>query len=236
MTGLAAASELPPPSSLGALQVDWLGRVGYAEAVAIQEEAVASRRHGLHGDRLLLLEHPAVVTLGRSARAENLRVDPSELSRRGVGLHEARRGGDVTYHAPGQLVGYLVVDLDAQSHGGLHRDVHRFLRAIEEALIRALSQLGVPCRAIDGLTGVFVDAAGPPRKLASIGIGLRNWVTWHGFALNVSMDLSGFAAIVPCGLRDVEMTSVARELDHRGSTDALDVRARDAVAGVFSGR
>lgn len=211
------------------LSVEWLGRVPYGEALALQERAVADRRLAGARDRLLLLEHPPVVTLGRASRREHLRVPPQELRRRGVELYQARRGGDVTYHGPGQLVGYLVVDLAARPRP----DVHRFLRDVEGALIRALEALGVAARRIPGRTGVFVDApAEPARKLASIGIGLRHWVTWHGFALNVSVDLSGFDAIVPCGLRDVVMSSVARE---RGGDDgpALDARAREAVATAF---
>jgi lipoyl(octanoyl) transferase len=211
------------------LAVEWLGRVPYGEALALQEEAVAARRAGRSGDRLLLLEHPPVVTLGRSSRLENLLVAPETLARRGVELFETARGGDVTYHAPGQLVGYLVTDLAASGRP----DVHRFLREVEERLLSALARLGVAGRRIDGRTGVFVDdPEGPPRKIASIGVGLRSWVTWHGFALNVSVDLAGFAAIVPCGLRDVVMTSVSEE--RADSIPDLDARARSAVTHAFA--
>jgi lipoyl(octanoyl) transferase len=215
------------------LAVEHLGRVPYDEALALQEEAVEARRRGGGPDRLLLLEHPPVVTLGRSAQAANLLVDRSELARRGVALFEAARGGDVTYHGPGQLVGYLVVDLAGRDSAP---DVHAHLRGIEAALHAALRELGVGSRAIPGWTGVFVDSAAvPPRKIASIGVGVRGWVSWHGFALNVDPDLSAFGLIVPCGLHGVEMTSVARELGAQAPPN-LGERARDAVAAAFAAR
>lgn len=208
-----------------ALAVDWLGCVPYADALKLQGEALEARRQGTGPDRLLLLEHPPVVTLGRGAREEHLRVPRAELARRGVELFEVARGGDVTWHGPGQLVGYLVVDLAARGAP----DVRAHLRGIEAALGEALAELGIASRTVPGWTGVF--AAGPPgnRKLASIGVGVRGWVTWHGFALNVAPDLAGFEAIVPCGLHDVEMTSVARELGAAAPPD-LAGRTRGAVA------
>ncbi len=212
------------------LDVAWLGRVPYRDAVKLQEEAVAARRAG-GADRLLLLEHPPVVTLGRSARPENLRLSRTEYDARGVDLVEAARGGDVTYHAPGQLVGYLIVDLAARGAP----DVNAHLRGIEAALGDALRDLGVRPATREGYTGVFVDdpAAERPRKIASIGVGVRGWVSWHGFALNVSLDLDGFDLIVPCGLHDVEMTSVARE---RGAAAGLDPEVRERVSSAFAAR
>ena len=212
------------------LAVDWLGTVPYAEALELQAKAVAARREGGGPDRLLLLEHPPVVTLGRSAREENLRVSRPELARRGVALFEVPRGGDVTYHAPGQLVGYLVVDLAA---GGAP-DVHAHLRGIEAALCRALAALSVAAEVRPGMTGVFVrdPAAAAPRKIASIGVGVRGWISWHGFALNVDVDLAGFEVIVPCGLHGVEMTSVVRELGAAAPAEPL-ARAREAVDEAF---
>lgn len=215
------------------LQTQWLGRVPYGDALSLQNEAVEARQAGRSDDRLLLLEHPPVVTLGSAARSENLLLSEEALAARGVEVWDARRGGDVTYHAPGQLVGYLVVDLAARGS----RDVHRFLRDLEDALMTALSRLGLRTRRIPGMTGVFVDDGsnrGPARKIASIGIGLRHWITWHGFALNVGIDLEGFGVIVPCGLRDVEMTSVARELglpDEEVPT--LEARTRLEVTRAF---
>ncbi len=212
------------------LDVEWLGCVPYGQALSRQAQAVADRRRGIRGDRLLLLEHPPVVTLGSAARREHLLVSEAELAARGVELFRARRGGDVTFHGPGQLVGYLVVDLATRGVP----DVHRFLRRVEQALIDALAGLGLPARRVAGRTGVFAAAgAGPARKLGSIGVGLRHWVTWHGFALNVSLDLQGFEVIVPCGLRDVEMTSVARELGVCG-TPALDRHVREQVGRTFA--
>jgi len=186
---------------------------------------------------VLLLEHPAVVTLGRGASEHNLVESPSRLAARGVELHRVGRGGDVTFHAPGQLVGYPIVDLAARDS----RDVQVFLRGMEAALIDALEKMGVPARRIPGMTGVFVDRhrsarrGHAERKLASIGIGLRNWVTLHGFALNVSIDLAGFDAIVPCGLAAVEMSSVARELGcgTARSLPSLDREMRWQVASAL---
>jgi len=215
-------------SRLGnSLEVEWLGQVGYAEGVRFQEEALEARRAPEGKDRLLLLEHPPVVTLGRGSREENLLVSREELARRGIELYEISRGGDVTFHSPGQLVGYLVVDLDAREE----RDVHLFLRRVESGLIEALRELGLETGRISGKTGVFMRAGGSDpgvdRKIASIGIGVRRWITYHGFALNVSMDLTGFDVIVPCGLEGVEMTSVEKELG-LGQV-GQDARVREAV-------
>jgi lipoate-protein ligase B len=210
------------------LQVEWLGRVPYAEALALQEARVAEVRAGRAGDALLLLEHPPVVTLGRSARAENLLLSPEALAESGVELHEIARGGDVTWHGPRQLVGYAILDLQARGRA----DVHRFLRDLESGLIDALEKLGLAAEIRPGMTGVFVAPSAPPRKIASIGVGLRGWVTWHGFALNVDPDLAGFDAIVPCGLQGVEMTSLARELGEAAPVD-LPARSREAVTDAF---
>ncbi len=212
------------------LEVEWLGLVPYAAALSLQREAVEARRRGVCPDRLLLLEHPPVITLGRRADESNLLLDRGQLAARGVEVHQVSRGGDVTYHAPGQLVGYAIVDLEARGC----RDVHRFLRLQEAALIDGLLGLGVPAERRPGMTGVFVTGSTPPRKIASIGIGLRGWVSWHGFALNLSLDLAGFEAIVPCGLRGVEMTSVARELG--GAPADLFERAREALGEAFARR
>lgn len=213
------------------LEVAWLGRVPYGEALRLQEEAVAARRRGEAPDRLLLLEHPPVVTFGRGGREENLRLPPEALRARGVELHRVGRGGDVTYHGPGQLVGYAIVDLAAREA----RDVHRWLRTLEGALLDALGALGLKGERREGMTGVFVHGAEPPRKLASIGVGVRGWVTWHGFALNATLDPAAFDCIVPCGLHGVAMTSVARELG-AAPDPALFERVREAVADAFARR
>ncbi len=208
-----------------------LGSVPYAEALARQQALLEARRRGEGGDVLLLLEHPPVVTFGRGAQEQNLRVPRASLAAQGVELHEVSRGGDVTWHGPGQLVGYPILDLAARGE----RDVHLYLRSLEAVLCEALESLGVPPRSIPGMTGAFVadpSCDGPHRKIASIGVGVRGWVTWHGFALNVDCDLAGFDCIVPCGLQGVEMTSIARELGASAPPD-LGLRARDAVKAAF---
>jgi lipoate-protein ligase B len=215
------------------LVVERLGRVGYAEGIALQEARVRARRRRAVADALLLLEHPPTITLGRSARREHLLTGPEQLARLGIGLFEVARGGDVTYHGPGQLVGYPILDLAARGEA----DVHAYLRTLEALLAGALAQLGVRARTIAGWTGVFVDDArsARPRKIASIGVGLRGWVTYHGFALNVTLDPAEFGAIVPCGLHEVAMTSLARELGP-AAPGSLWRDAEAAVAAAFLAR
>lgn len=212
------------------LAVEWLGRVPYADALELQRKRVDALAEGSAGDVLFLLEHPPVLTLGRGADRSNLLVDEATLAARGIELHTVSRGGDVTLHAPGQLVGYLIVDLAARAA----KDVHQHLRTLEAGLIDALAELGVACDTREGMTGVFVAGSEPPRKLASIGVGVRRWVTFHGFALNVTLDPAEFELIVPCGLQGVQMTSVARELD--GPREDLDEAVRTAVGGSFTQR
>jgi lipoate-protein ligase B len=217
-----------------ALETEWLGTVPYGAALELQLAAVEARRAG-GADRLLLLEHPAVVTLGRSAKAENLLTPRDALAARGVEVHEIARGGDVTWHGPGQLVGYVIADLAARGA----QDVSLWLRGLEACLIEALAELGVPSRRIAGMTGVFVADSGQPRKIASIGVGLKGWITYHGFALNVTPDLAGFGDIVPCGLSGVTMTSVARERCERLALGSAEERAffagaRERVAAAFA--
>jgi lipoyl(octanoyl) transferase len=223
------ATGLTPAKSATGLSVEWLGRLPYLEALECQAQAVEARRQAGAGDRLLLLEHPPVITLGRGAKEENLLVSLESLNQRGIELYRVSRGGDITYHAPGQLVGYLISDLRA----GGELDLHEFLRRMEASLIDALGELGLKSHRVAGMTGVYLDpeAHRPRRKLASIGVGVKHWISFHGFALNVDVDLSGFEAIVPCGLSDVEMTSIANEL---GEAD-LGV-AREAVGRAFGAR
>jgi len=212
------------------LAVEWLGRVPYAEALALQERRIEARRRGDARDALLLLEHPPVITLGRRGREENVLAPPAALAARGIEVHRVARGGDATYHGPGQLVGYLVVDLAARGEA----DAGALLRRIEAALVAALGDVGVAGYTRPGQTGVFATpgAPGPARKVASIGVGLRGWISWHGFALNVTIDPADFDLIVPCGLRDVAMTSLARELGEAAPPD-LPEQARRAVAQRF---
>lgn len=213
------------------LLVSDLGTMPYADALALQRAVARARIGGEIGeDLLLLVEHPPVVTLGRSSKERHLLASPALLAARGVELFEVERGGDVTYHGPGQLVGYPIIDLKRHK-----QDLHWYLRQVEEALIRAVAPLGITGERSAGYTGVWTQG----RKLASIGVHARDWVTWHGFALNVTTDLSYFGLIVPCGIAAVEMTSVARELgtleDAHGAL-MRDVRARvaDAFGEVFS--
>ena len=215
----------------GALSIEWMGRVGWCEALEMQRKRVEARRAGAGPDTLLLLEHPPAITLGRSFDPAHLLESRAALSARGIQVYEAARGGSATYHGPGQLVGYLVIDLAAR--GAV--DVHRFLRGIESDLVAAIHELGVAAHTVPGRTGVFAAAAGRPRKLASIGVGLRGWVSYHGFALNVSVDPLDFAPIVPCGLADIEISSLVRELG--GSPpEGLMERARAAVSTAFAAR
>ncbi|HEU5181940.1 MAG TPA: lipoyl(octanoyl) transferase LipB [Candidatus Polarisedimenticolia bacterium] len=185
------------------LAVRWLGTVPYAEGVLLQEDLVRARQQGKAPDTLLLLEHPPVVTLGRSADPAHLRFPEDELRRQGVEIFEAGRGGDVTFHGPGQLVGYPILLLPPPL-----RDLHGMLRRVETALIAVAADFGIEARREEGLTGVWVGRA----KLAAIGMRVSRWVTSHGFALNVAEDLKGFDLIVPCGIRDRGVTSLSRLL------------------------
>ena len=201
------------------LLVQDLGRRAYGEVLELQRTLCRQRIQGeLSEDLLLLVEHEPVVTLGRGTRPGSIPLAPAELLRRGVEVFEVERGGDVTFHGPGQLVGYPIIDL--RQH---REDLHWYLRRLEGGLIEALETLGIAAGANPGLTGVWTGG----RKVASIGIHVKQWVTFHGFALNVTTDLDYFDLIVPCGIRDVIMTSVAHEL---GRTDAaLWEETRNAV-------
>lgn len=181
-----------------------LGLRSYAEALSFQRDVAAKRiSKEIAQDVLLLVEHPPVITLGRSTKAGNLLATQDLLAARGVELFEVERGGDVTFHGPGQLVGYPIVDLTEH-----RQDLHWYLRQVEEVMIRAVAPFGIEAERVAGKTGIWTKG----RKLASIGVHARQWVTWHGFALNVTTDLSYFDLMVPCGLPGVRMTSVEREL------------------------
>jgi lipoate-protein ligase B len=184
-----------------------LGRRPYTPVLELQRALVRARLAGtLDQDLLLLVEHDPVVTLGRSTRATSLPLSRSALQSRGFEIAEVERGGDVTVHAPGQLVGYPIIDLRS-----FRPDLHWYLRQLEEALIGGLTALGIEAGRNPGLTGVWVG----PRKIASIGVHVKRWVTLHGFALNVTTDLSLFDVVIPCGIDGVVMTSVAREVTDR---------------------
>jgi lipoyl(octanoyl) transferase len=204
------------------LAVRNLGTVAYGDALEIQKDLVDQRRRGDIPDHLLLLEHPHVITLGTSSHSDNILVDDAERALLGIELFETGRGGDVTYHGPGQLVGYPIFDLKPD-----RCDLHRYVRDIEEALIRALRAFGLECGRKQGLTGVWLGE----EKIAAIGVRVSSgWITSHGFALNVSTDLAFFDSIVPCGIRDHGVTSVERAL---GRPVAMADVCR-AVAGSFA--
>ena len=195
-----------------ALRPRWLGRLAFGDALTLQEEIVAKKRADQSlGDELLLLEHEPVYTIGRT---------PDQSSLRGVEhlphpLFPINRGGQATYHGPGQLIGYPIIDL--RNFG---QDLHRYLRWLEDLLVETLAALGLAATTREGLTGVWVEN----RKIASIGVGVRHWITMHGFALNVCGDLSPFDHIVPCGISDVTMTSIEKETGREDSV--MDVASR----------
>jgi len=210
-----------------------LGTLSYGAALELQRGVARSRISGaIDQDVLLLVEHPPVVTLGRSSKANHLLASPALLAARGVELFEVERGGDVTFHGPGQLVGYPIFDLKRHK-----QDLHWYLRQVEEALIRGVAPFGIAGERNVGYTGVWTQG----RKLASIGVHARDWVTWHGFALNVTTDLSYFDLMVPCGIAEVTMTSIERELPRelprRGADPASAVlreRTRASVSAAFA--
>jgi lipoyl(octanoyl) transferase len=187
-----------------------LGLVEYGAAWELQRRIVAARKAGAVPDVLLLCRHPHVITLGRNGKLENLRASDHVLRQMGVTFFETDRGGDITYHGPGQLVGYPIVNL-----AEIRRDVAWYMRTLEEAMIRATAQFGIASRRVSGRTGVWVDVPteqGGEEKLAAIGVHLSRWVTSHGFAYNVSTDLCYFDLIVPCGIADKRATSLEKLL------------------------
>jgi lipoyl(octanoyl) transferase len=203
---------------MSTLEVIHAGTVPYGDALEWQRGLAEDRIAGrLDHDVLLLLEHPPVVTLGRNSHAAHV------LRPAGVDVFEVERGGDVTYHGPGQLVGYPILDL-----GGYKKDLHWYLRTLEQALIEALGALAIPAERNPGYTGVWTRG----RKIASIGVHVKQWVTWHGFALNVTTDLADFERIVPCGIQGVVMTSVERE-QGAGSRENVWQESVTAVVAGF---
>jgi lipoyl(octanoyl) transferase len=202
-----------------------LQRRSYGEVLELQRSLARRRLAGdLADDLLLLVEHQPVVTLGRGTRGTSLPLAPDQLAQRGIEVFEVERGGDVTWHGPGQLVGYPILDLS-----GHRQDLHWYLRQLEATLISALEKLEIPAERNPELTGVWTRG----RKIASIGIHVKQWVTLHGFALNVVNDLSGFDLIVPCGIENVVMTSVARERGWRDDPAVLWGDTRAAVIEAF---
>ena len=203
----------------GALTVADLGVVDYDAALALQADLLAARGRGENADMLLMLEHPHIFTLGRGADERFIVANPTD-----VPVRRVSRGGQVTYHGPGQLIGYPILKLE-----GRDRDVTRYLRNLEAAMIDALAQFGIDATRRDAMTGVWVGA----RKIASIGVGLRRWITWHGFALNVSTDLSYFDSIVPCGIEGCRMTSVCEVTKRAVSVREFAAVMRESFARTF---
>ena len=208
------------------LEVQRLGLVAYSRALALQRALVEDRRAGRAGDRLLLLEHPHVLTLGvrGDGGRSHIVATPEALNLRGVELHETGRGGDITYHGPGQIVGYPILDLQPD-----RGDVHRYVRDLEEVLIRTAADYGISAHRVDGLTGVWVGR----EKLAAIGVRIARWITSHGFAFNVNTDLEYFNLIIPCGIADGGVTSVARLLGRPVDTVEVADRIVAHFANVF---
>jgi lipoyl(octanoyl) transferase len=201
--------------------------VPYTEALALQRSLVEDRRAGRIGDTLLLLEHPHVLTLGvrGDGGRSHILATSEALASRGIEIHETGRGGDITYHGPGQIVGYPIVDLNPD-----RRDVHRYVRDLETVLIRTAGDYGIEAGRVEGLTGVWVG----DEKLAAIGVRIARWITSHGFALNVSTDLDQFNLIVPCGISGRGVTSLARLLGHPVDVAEVEFRIIEHFANVFN--
>ena len=200
-----------------------LGRQRYADVLTLQRNVARARIAGdVDEDVLLLVEHEPVITLGRASKSAHMLATPDYLRQRGIDVFEVERGGDVTFHGPGQLVGYPIIDLKRH-----RKDLHWYLRQVEQMLIDALASYGLAAGRRPPYTGVWID----DRKIASIGVHARDWVTWHGFALNVTTDLSYFDLIVPCGIQAVRMTSLAAELPN-GAPAVADTADRVVAAAA----
>lgn len=198
--------------------IDW-GHTEYEEALARQKTRVEQRRSGLCGDALIFTEHAPVYTIGlRKGAAQHLVWTEVECARRGIAVVQSNRGGDITYHGPGQIVGYPIVSLQDR------RDLHAYLRDLEEVVIRTLAAYNLKSARREGKTGIWIDNE---RKICAIGVAVRSWISYHGFALNVGPDMTHFEGIVPCGITDGTVTSLANELDK--SVDITELKARLAV-------
>lgn len=202
-----------------------LDRVDYDDALEMQSNMEARRKAGEIPDVLILLEHDPVYTLGRSTNPDNLLLDPEDLKKRGIKIREIRRGGDITFHGPGQLVGYPVIDL--REH---RKDVHWYLRNLEEVIIGSLKEFNLECYTIKGMTGVWCEG----RKIAAIGVGISKWVTTHGFALNVNNDLDYFSGIVPCGLQGKQVTSMKTMLQKTQNMEDVKTVISNKFSNLFT--
>jgi lipoyl(octanoyl) transferase len=206
------------------------GILSYPDGLALQARLVEERRTGAIGDTLVLVHHPPVITLGAKTRGKPTHIvaAPEALERAGVTVHETGRGGDVTYHGPGQLVGYPIFDLRPD-----RCDVHRYVRDLEAVIIRAVMRFGIDGFRVDGLSGVWVGTTGREEKIAAIGVRISRWITSHGFALNVTTNLEHFGLIVPCGIADRGVTSMTRVLGRAVPIGDVEDAIVGAVAEVF---
>ncbi len=214
------------------LLISDLGLISYTDAYALQQRLAAARKAGAMEDVLLLCEHPHVITLGRNAKRENLLVTENVLRQKGVELQATNRGGDITYHGPGQIVGYPILNL-----GAIQRDVGWYVRMLEEVMIRASGDFGVAAFRLKGKTGIWVQVGEPPEareeKLGAIGVHISRWVTTHGFAYNVSTDLRFFDLIIPCGIADRKAISLEKLLLRNISADEVKPRLVQHFAQLF---
>lgn len=200
-----------------------LGRVPYGKALDIQLKLLEMRKRGEIEDTLLLLEHPHTITIGRRGNMGNLLAAQNYLEKSGIHFEVISRGGDITYHGPGQLVGYPILDLN-----DMGKDIHKYLRRLEDTIMVSLEDFGIRARRVKGVTGVWVKW----NKIASIGVGVKKWITYHGFALNVNTDLSYFDMMVPCGIENVRMTSIQRWLAKQEFVDMPEVE--ESIIKAFS--
>ncbi len=241
-----AAAAAPTAGQNRQVQVQKLGLIAYAAAWELQEQLMAatlaaktSNRQAIEAgllpvptpNHLLLCEHPPVYTLGKSGKPEHLLLDEAGLAQHGATFHRINRGGDITFHGPGQLVGYPLFDLD-----NFFTDIHRYLRLLEEAVILTLADYGLAAGRIAGLTGVWLDfeaGALNPRKICALGVKCSRWVTMHGFALNVNTDLTYFGHIVPCGITDKAVTSLRQELGRAVPVAEVQERLLPHLARLF---
>ena len=202
-----------------------LGIINYREAHDLQKRLLKEQVDGIGKDTLLLLQHNPVITVGRSGSRDNILLSESALEKAGIEVFEIERGGDVTYHGPGQLTGYPIINLQ-----NFRKDVHWYLRQLEEVIIKVLAEYGVTGGRIEHYTGVWVGN----EKVAAIGIGVRRWITYHGFAFNINPDMSHFGMITPCGITDKGVTSLERLLGHKVDIDEVTGRVASVFAEMFA--
>ena len=214
---------------MNSLLITDLGLISWADAYALQQRLVGARKAGAISDVFLLCEHPHVITFGRNANRANLLASEHVLRQKGVELHATNRGGDVTYHGPGQIVGYPILNLNY-----IKRDVGWYVRTLEEAMIRASADFGVTAFRVAGKTGIWVQTGETEEKLAAIGVHISRWITSHGFAFNVSTDLGYFDLIVPCGIVGRKATSLEKLLSRRVFLDEVKPRLTHHLAELFS--